>query len=248
MWPMRGVGSGGHGAERYGADAMPADAISISSVGPALAPDELRAFFLDLYAGAAPRYRLLAAYRAYISPFEPIARFVPRGARVLDFGCGAGALLTLLAALGRIGYGLGLDTSGAAIAAAGAAAARLGGGKLEFRRIDTVGEVTRERFDVVLMVDVLHHIPVAEQEGAIALVGARAGPGGLFLYKDMAYRPAWRRWANLGHDLLLSRQLVHHVPVERVEAWAARQGLRLEHAEDYARLVYGHQLRVFRKT
>jgi tRNA1(Val) A37 N6-methylase TrmN6 len=55
--------------------------------------------------------RLLAIYRPSICPFEPIVRLVPSSANVLDFGCGSGALVLLLAAIGRIKKGIACEIS-----------------------------------------------------------------------------------------------------------------------------------------
>jgi hypothetical protein len=62
----------------------------------------------------------------------------------------------------------------------------------------------------------------------------------------MVSRPAWRRVANTIHDFLVAGDVVHYVLIGDVERWVRDAGLDLVHAEAYARLVYGHDLRVFR--
>jgi hypothetical protein len=99
----------------------------------------------------------------------------------------------------------------------------------------------------VLMIDVLHHIPPARQREAVVAAAERVAAGGALIYKDMASRPAWRRWANTLHDLLLARQLVSYVPIAEVEHWMRQAGFSISHAESYSRYVYGHELRVFRR-
>jgi hypothetical protein len=98
------------------------------------------------------------------------------------------------------------------------------------------------------MVDVLHHIPPPRRADAIAAAAQRTAQGGVFIYKDMTDRPHWRRSAHTLDDLIFSHELVQQVREGEVEAWATQSGLPLEHAEYIPRLVYGHQLRVFRKT
>jgi 2-polyprenyl-3-methyl-5-hydroxy-6-metoxy-1,4-benzoquinol methylase len=100
---------------------------------------------------------------------------------------------------------------------------------------------------VVSLIDVLHHVPPGRQRAFFAGAVARVRTGGILLYKDMCRSPLWRAWANRAHDLLLARQWIHYVPLARLEAWAAEEGLQLVHRRAYARLVYGHELLVMRK-
>ena len=98
------------------------------------------------------------------------------------------------------------------------------------------------------MVDVLHHIPPPSQRDAILEAARRVRPGGRLIFKDMASRPVWRRLANTLHDLVLARQLVNYVLIGDVERWLSAVGFEVIQREDYARLVYGHELRVLVKT
>jgi 2-polyprenyl-3-methyl-5-hydroxy-6-metoxy-1,4-benzoquinol methylase len=209
---------------------------------------ELRPYFRGLYRDAGVLPRLLAAWRPAICPYEPIVRFVPAGARAFDFGCGSGALLALLAATGRISAGVGCDISQTAIRTARHAERQVACSTLEFRRIAELAEAPPGPFDLILIIDVLHHIPRATQKETMLAVARRVRSGGTLIYKDMAMRPAWRRWANTSHDLLVRREFARYVPVCDVEHWLQGAGFTLAHAESYARLVYAHELRVFRKT
>lgn len=148
---------------------------------------------------------------------------------------------------GRLTRGVGCDIAADALAVARQAAAHLpdGGRKLSWQAIAHPGEAPDGPFDAVLAVDVLHHIPPALQTEALAQLCQRVGAGGRLIYKDIAATPVWRRWGNSLHDLLLARQFVHYLPMERVEAVGAAQGLRLVHSRDYTCYVYPHQLRVF---
>ena len=209
-----------------------------------LSSPEMRDFFRSIYRDAGMLTRELNVWRHLICPYEPVLRWVPPAARVLDFGCGAGAVLMLLSERRRISSGIGCDVSEQAIAAAKAAQARLSHDVLDFRRIADFTDIADERFDAVVMIDVLHHIPPARQQDAIQAAARRVAPGGRLIYKDMTQYPFWRRWGNTAHDLVVARQLVNYIAPEKVVRWALDDGMTLLHAEDYSRYFYGHQLRV----
>jgi 2-polyprenyl-3-methyl-5-hydroxy-6-metoxy-1,4-benzoquinol methylase len=105
-----------------------------------------------------------------------------------------------------------------------------------------------ETFDVVSIIDVMHHVPPGLQRTFFTEASKRVAPGGRLVYKDMCRKPAWRALSNRLHDLLKARQWIHYRPIAEVEAWAKQAGLRLTTARDLTALWYGHELRVFERA
>jgi 2-polyprenyl-3-methyl-5-hydroxy-6-metoxy-1,4-benzoquinol methylase len=201
-----------------------------------------------LYAGAGGFSARLQILRPYICPFELIVPHVPAGAAVLDVGCGAGLFIGLLADSGRISSGLGFDSSGSAIGLARQMAKNLSANAVvTFRQIDARAEWPSETFDVVSLVDVLHHVPVQSQLSVLSQAIARVRPGGLLLYKDMAERPYWRALFNRIHDLLLAREWIHYLPIARVEQHLLAQGMTQVSSGSAARYWYAHEWRIFQR-
>ncbi len=180
---------------------------------------------------------------------QPLLHAVPDGSSVLDIGCGNGLLLAWLAQGRKISAGLGCDVSQIALngARSMAQAYRAQSGQDLLNFVDCSASLPDGQYDVVSMVDVMHHIPPANQHDLFIQAAARIKPGGIMLYKDMVVRPWWRAWANRAHDLLLARQWIHYAPLARVKNWADEAGLELQHEEHYSRFVYGHELLVLRK-
>ena len=106
--------------------------------------------------------------------------------------------------------------------------------------------VPNRTYDVVCLIDVLHHVEVSSQHEAFLLAASCVRPGGIMVYKDMCSAPKWRAGLNRLHDLLSAHQWINYVPIATVDRWASDAGLESESAEWIPMLWYGHELRIYR--
>lgn len=196
----------------------------------------------DLYRSAPARARTLQGLRPYICPFEDLIRWIPEEGRLLDVGCGAGLFLGLGGQARPRVTGVGFDADAEAVAAAqGMARAHFPDGRIAFRH-SAVGDPWPEGpFDLVSMIDVLHHIPPPAQRGAILQAYGHVAPGGLFLYKDMAERPFFRAWWNRFHDIVVARQWINYRGIAEVEGWLRAEGAKIVDRSVTALGLYGHE-------
>ena len=102
-------------------------------------------------------------------------------------------------------------------------------------------------FDVVTIVDVMHHVPLGSRAEFLRNAFSRVSPGGCLVYKDMADTPRIFALTNYLHDLLLTGTSVTLSPIESVEELAASMGFLCEVSESHRRLWYAHEWRVFRR-
>lgn len=189
----------------------------------------------------------MTRHRATIAPIADVLNVIPSGCRVLDVGCGNGLLLNVLALAGQIGPSVGVDISADAIAIAEQAAASLPvENRPQFFARPPETLLPDELFDVVLIVDVMHHVPPAVQARFLEQVGQRVRPGGFLIYKDMCRQPLWRATMNRLHDLVVARQWVRYFPVEQVPPTLGTE-FELVLSIDRRLFWYGHEQRNFRR-
>jgi SAM-dependent methyltransferase len=126
---------------------------------------------------------------------------LPQGSSVVDLGCGQGAWLLLLAAHRPDLRLLGVDTSGAAIAEARAAAGRLGYSRMEWVQGDAA-TVAVGTHDAVLCIGASHAF--GGLSGTLAAVRERMKPGGYAVVGDMIWEqeptPAAQQAVEAGPD------------------------------------------------
>ena len=190
---------------------------------------------------------VLQKLRPYICPFGELINAVPVGARLLDVGCGSGLFLGLLAAYGRIEQGFGFDSNVKAIARAKFMREQQPNlCALTFEHRDASADWPSGPFDVISIIDVMHHVPPAHQRIVIERAAAHLKPGGVLVYKDMVERPRWRAWMNRLHDLVLVREWIHYVPLDTVALWGQGVGLVEVRRARFNMFWYGHELMLLR--
>lgn len=135
---------------------------------------------------------------------DALAGSLPRGAAVLDLGCGAGAEAAAWAARGLAVTGVDLSTENVRLAQERAAGARFLCGDMADL------EFPPGSFDAVSAFYSLIHLPRREQPGMMARVHGWLRPGGLFLANlasrpfGALYEPGWlgvpMYWSSLGSE------------------------------------------------
>ena len=112
---------------------------------------------------------------------QAIARLVPEGARVLDLGCGDGAMLDYLQReRGCSGYGIEIADANVL------ACVRRGVNVLQLNLEDGLAIFEDNSFDVVLQIDTLQHLRNAE---VMLRETARIGKQGVVAFPNFAHWP-----------------------------------------------------------
>ncbi|MBF5005028.1 methionine biosynthesis protein MetW [Diaphorobacter caeni] len=112
---------------------------------------------------------------------QAIAKLVPQGARVLDLGCGDGALLShLLRERGCTGYGVEIDDANVH------ACVKRGVNVVQLNLDEGLAMFEDDSFDVVLQINTLQHLRNAE---VMLRETARVGKTGIIAFPNFAHWP-----------------------------------------------------------
>ena len=157
---------------------------------------------------------------------QAIARLVPEGSRVLDLGCGDGALLQYLQReRGCSGYGVELDDANVL------ACARRGVQVLQLNLDQGLKVFADQSFDVVLQIDTLQHLRNAE---VMLRETARVGRTGIVAFPNFAHWP--NRLSVLRGRMPVTRRLPYQ--------WYDTPNIRVGTFADFADLARKNKLQV----
>jgi methionine biosynthesis protein MetW len=157
---------------------------------------------------------------------QAIARLVPHGARVLDLGCGDGALLAYLQQHnGCTGYGVELDDTNVL------ACAQRGVNVLQLNLDQGLKVFADQSFDVVLQIDTLQHLRNAE---TMLRETARVGKIGIVAFPNFAH------WYNRLSVLQGRMPVTKRLPYQ----WYDTPNIRVGTYADFAALARKNQLRI----
>lgn len=157
---------------------------------------------------------------------QAIARLIPKGSRVLDLGCGDGALLShLQRERGCTGYGVELDDANVL------ACVRRGVNVLQLNLEDGLAIFQDNSFDVVLQIDTLQHLRNAE---TMLQETARIGRAGIVAFPNFAHWP--NRLSVLRGRMPVTRRLPYQ--------WYDTPNIRVGTYKDFEVLATRNRLRI----
>ena len=142
----------------------------------------VRSYFerIDADLQAAPAQAALSAPQP-AALHQSVARLVPKGARVLDLGCGKGELLSLLRS-SRDCAGYGIEISDEHVLAC----VRAGVNVIQLNLDEGLSLFEDDSFDLVLQIDTLQHLRNAE---TMLRETARVGRSGIVAFPNFAHWP-----------------------------------------------------------
>jgi len=157
---------------------------------------------------------------------ESIARLVPKGSRVLDLGCGDGALLAhLQATRGCSGYGIEIDDAKLL------KCVQRGVNVIQLNLDEGLAMFDDASFDVVLQIDTLQHLRNAE---TMLRETARVGRMGVLAFPNFAHWP--NRMSILRGRMPVTKRLPYQ--------WYDTPNIRVGTFKDFEVLAEKNDLRI----
>jgi SAM-dependent methyltransferase len=189
-------------------------------------------------------------YRPYICPFDFIIKTASESESVFDIGCGNGQLIFLIDAFsGKKKYLKGIEISDKLVEQA----IRIYKENpfhinIKFEKYDgkTLPDDMKE-YDLVTMIDVLHHIPADLQEDILRQVFSKMKSGARFLLKDID-ADSLLVFFNKAHDLILSGEIGKERSANRVKSILEKTGFRIINCFKQRTLWYPHYFILCEKT
>ena len=157
---------------------------------------------------------------------QALAALVPEGSRVLDLGCGDGAMLDYLQRERRCsGYGVEIDDANVL------ACVRRGVNAIQLNLDEGLAIFEDNSFDVVLQIDTLPHLRNAE---VMLRETARVGRTGVVAFPNFAHWP--NRLSVLRGRMPVTRRLPYQ--------WYDTPNIRVGTYKDFEVLAHKNQLRI----
>ncbi len=192
---------------------------------------QIRMKILQVLSGKT-RFYARARFRALPEWFlDDIIQYLPEHGTVIDLGCGFG-LFTLAFAIARPQCSfIGLDMDEKRISVAKLIAEKLHLTNITFlaRDVCDIHDELGSNIDTLIMLDLIHHIPIAPGDRVMQHALALVKPAGTFLVKDIAAHPHWMAYFSYLMDKLTSDGIVYYRSVNNWRETLTRIGVKNLH-------------------
>lgn len=185
--------------------------------------------------------KLKIVYRPYICPFDALLGYIRDGEKIMDIGCGSGQFALLAAEFTKPKAISGIEIDPRLVRNANQLLQKYTAEtEINFQVYDGMSLPDNlNEFDTVFMIDILHHIPVAQQNDFLMQVFEKMRKGSRLILKDID-ADNLLFLANKLHDLILSGNTGHELKGLVIEAILKRIGFDITHKSNRLMFWYPH--------
>jgi len=187
-------------------------------------------------------------YRPLICPYISLIGKVAPGEKVGDLGCGSGQFLLLLSEFAEPSLLYGIEITEKLVQnSRHLLADRKHPDTILLEIYDGVHFPARlADLDTIFLIDVLHHIPAARQESFLTNLAGAMRRGARLVIKDINAGNPLVIFNKL-HDMVVSREIGHELPIDKVTAILGNSGLDIIEIEKCTTYVYPHYTVIAKK-
>lgn len=175
---------------------------------------------------------LFSYFRKKIYPYKEVISYIPPYSNILDIGCGDSHILKDFSKISIKSY-TGIDPK---------IKKNVYKKNIQITN-DSIVEVLKnmEKFDCILMIDVMHHIQKKEQEKIIIKILTAMKNNSVLVYKDISNRNKFFSFMNKMHDLLYNFEKINYLESEKIiSILQSKKNLKFDHF--YKRILwYDHE-------
>jgi len=191
--------------------------------------------------------RIKIAYRPYLCPFDDILEAIPEKSSVFDVGCGSGMLLSLIGKFRNPIKLAGCEITEHLIENAKEVLSDFENKTLFVFNGDELPNEIMD-FDIITMIDVLHHIPKEKQYSFLENLVQKMKLGSTLIFKDIRGESILSYW-NKFHDLLLAGEIGNELKTNDVKHFFVdKLTLKLVKSNNRRMLLYPHFTLILKKV
>lgn len=187
------------------------------------------------------RYSFYISYRILTCPIKRIFHLIPEGLNYVDVGCGYGLISLWIALAFQHVNVIGIDVVKSRIEFCRKLADEAGVKNLRF----CVTDITKETIDnseIILLINLLHHIPFADQLSVLKQCINKTSRGGYIVFKDIDRTPSWKYLVNYIQDDLLRREKTYCRSKDEYMKFFKKNGFEAEYFDLKRHYPYSHYL------
>lgn len=199
---------------------------------------QIKASFID---------RLKVHYRPLICPYVSLINMVKPGNKVGDVGCGSGQFFFLLSEFAKPSFLYGIEINDRLVQNSTNLLADWKGGKSRFEKYDGIHFPENMRqMNIIFLIDVLHHVPKANQTKFLSGLASKMGSGSTLVIKDIN-AASMLVYFNKVHDLVFSGETGNELSAETAKNILKESGLEIVDFKKQIMYVYPHYTIVAKK-
>lgn len=185
--------------------------------------------------------KLKIKYRPVICGFGDLLKYADGKRKLFDIGCGSGQFSLVAANFTGVEQIMGIEISETLVSSANALADKYGNGRKFIFQTFNGQEFPEElsEYEVVFLIDVLHHVPKANQYGFLQSIYAKMSPGARLVFKDInAASPLV--YFNKLHVTVFSGEIGNEISLATAKEWLAKIGFQIVEESSKTVFVYPH--------